>query len=77
MSEQKQYLKSSRIRALEELIKGLNKFMGENDFTIKSELLLAKMEDRLKEAKLLPDNSVSENPVRDFTQSIQASDIIF
>jgi len=60
----KKYTKTERIKALEHLINGLQKFMDENEHTSKSDDLMALMKKRLLEAQKLPENSLTSNPAK-------------
>jgi len=61
----KTFTKIEGIRATEQLIKGLTKFMSENSHTFKSTNLLKIMEEKLEKNKLLPNNSIIKNPIKE------------
>lgn len=66
LPEPKMFNKKEKIRAINEMIKGLNKFLRENEHTDKSEKLLEKMGLKLEEAKKLPNNSLTGISINGF-----------
>lgn len=65
LPEPKKYSKVERVRALEQLYKGLKEFMNNNKYTSKSTTLLELINSKLQKARLEPENSKTENPVRE------------
>lgn len=65
LPEPRKYSKVERVRALEQLCVGVKKFINENSHTSKSVNLLALINRRLQEARLLPIDAITENPLRE------------
>jgi len=61
----RKYSKVERIRSLEQLCVGLKRFLNSNQHTSRSTELLERINERLQETRLLPIDTITDNPARE------------